>query len=117
VNGQDAYSGQLVPVQVTTSAGRELGDIAQTLLRYYGQGSDLDTQSWVVQESQSGPHIQNTAGTLRSGKNNFQAVVHERWAGSAQRADQAAPLLHGGEGIRTTDIDGATWVIEQDTNG
>ena len=98
MNGQDAYSGQLVPIrvwagsaqqdevaapllaegtkrglrtsdidgaswvieqvgepdQVTTSAGKQLGDVAQTLLRYYGQGSDLDTQSWVVQDKQVG---------------------------------------------------------------
>ena len=42
-----------------------------------------------------------------------QLVPIRVWAGSAQQDDQAAPLLHGGDGIRTTDIDGASWVIEQ----
>ena len=35
------------------------------------------------------------------------------WAGSASREDQAAPFLSVSGGLRTTDIDGATFVVEQ----
>lgn len=31
----------------------------------------------IVQESESGPHVNQTSGTLRAGKDNFQAVVHD----------------------------------------
>ena len=36
------------------------------------------------------------------------------WSGSASGADLAAPLLMQTGGLRTTDIDGATWVVEHD---
>ena len=31
----------------------------------------------IVQESESGPHVHDISGTLRAGKDNFQAVIHD----------------------------------------
>ena len=132
VNGQDAYTGQLVPVniqQVTNSGGSNLGDITQPILRYYGQGSDLDTQSWVVESSPVNIHENQrseislsdraSAITLGGGEpgQGYAAVMHESpiWTGSAQQDGIAAPLLAegNGRGLRTTDIDGATWSVHK----
>ncbi len=45
--------------------------------------------------------------------------IHDQpvWTGSAQQEGIAAPLLAEGNGrkMRTSDIDGATWVVEEDT--
>jgi hypothetical protein len=37
--------------------------------------------------------------------------VEPQWIGSVVDDNIAAPLLHGGGGPRTTDIDGGTWVV------
>jgi hypothetical protein len=88
VNGQDAYSGQLVPIDVCPAnlpTSETSGSITTEHAHSLG-----DQMAWT-----------------------HRLVPVRVWAGSAQAADQAAPLLHGGDGIRTTDIDGASWVIEQ----
>lgn len=74
-NGQDAYTGQLIPVVPT------------------------HTHTHSQQDSVAvGPisHTQQPAG----------------WSGSAQETGIAAPLMTSRGGIRTTDIDGATWVVQ-----
>lgn len=35
------------------------------------------------------------------------------WSGSAQDPNLAAPLMTSRGGMKTTDIDGATWVVTQ----
>jgi len=72
--------------RVATSSVGKLTDIAQCIEARYGSRGDLDTESFVLDSPD--------------------------WAGSAQQADIAAPLLNPSKGgQRTTDIDGGTWVV------
>lgn len=110
-----------------TTSGGGLSEISQCITARTGCRGDLETESFILETAEP---LQDVVGTLAPGAHGSgpstvngqdaysgQLVPIRVWAGSAQSADQAAPLLHGGDGIRTTDIDGATWVIEQDTNG
>jgi DNA-cytosine methyltransferase len=109
----------------TTSAGG-LSEISQTIQHKYPR-NDLETDTFILETDEP---LQPVVGTLAPGAHGSgastvngqdaysgQLVPIRVWAGSAQQDNQAAPLLHGGAGNRTTDIDGATWVIEQDSNG
>jgi DNA (cytosine-5)-methyltransferase 1 len=108
----------------TTSVG-QLTDIAQCLVRRVGERSDLETQSFVLENAEP---IQNVIGTLSPGQHgsgastingqdayNGQLVPIEVWCGSAQQDDVSAPLLNPSKGgFRSTDIDGATWVVHNE---
>ena len=51
---------------------------------------------------------------LASGGPTLHTPKQAGWSGSAQEQDIAAPLLNPAKGgMRTTDIDGATWVIQK----
>lgn len=76
VNGQDAYTGQLVPVTHTHTHTPA----------HSPEGSVVEAQT---------SRTQQQAG----------------WSGSCQESDMAAPLLASKGGLKTTDIDGATWVV------
>jgi len=104
-------------------AGGGLSEISQCITARTGCRGDLETESFILETAEP---LQPVVGTLAPGAHGSgastvngqdaysgQLVPVRVWAGSAQRDDQAAPLLHGGDGIRTTDIDGASWVIEQ----
>jgi hypothetical protein len=99
-----------------------LSEISQTIQHKYPR-NDLETDTFILETAEP---LQPVVGTLAPGAHGSgastvngqdaysgQLVPIRVWAGSAQQDDQAAPLLHGGDGIRTTDIDGASWVIEQ----
>lgn len=105
-----------------TSSGGGLSEISQTIQHKYPR-NDLETDTFILETAEP---LQSIVGTLAPGAHGSgastvngqdaysgQLVPVRVWAGSAQQDDQAAPLLHGGDGIRTTDIDGASWVIEQ----
>ena len=97
-------------------------DIAQCLLSRYGARGDLDTESFILETAEP---LQPVIGTLSPGQHGSgastingqdaytgQLVPVNVWAGSAQQDGVAAPLLNpAGGGQRNTDIDGATWVI------
>lgn len=99
-----------------------MSEISQTIQHKYPR-NDLETDTFILETAEP---LQSIVGTLAPGAHGSgastvngqdaysgQLVPVRVWAGSAQQDDQAAPLLHGGDGIRTTDIDGASWVIEQ----
>jgi DNA (cytosine-5)-methyltransferase 1 len=109
--------------RVATSSGGGLTDIAQCIEARYGSRGDLDTESFILETAEQ---LQPVIGTLSPGQHGSgastingqdaytgQLVPINVWAGSAQQENVAAPLLHGGGGPRTTDIDGATWVVHQ----
>lgn len=102
-------------------AGGGLTDIAQCLLGRYAAQGDLEIESFVLETAEP---LQPIIGTLSPGQHGSgastingqdaysgQLVPVNVWAGSAQQENIAAPLLHGSGGPRTTDIDGGTWVI------
>lgn len=89
---RDSSAGREKEPEVTSTAPRRFGtssvgaatDIAQCLTTKTGSRLDPNTESFIVEPE---------------------------WVGSATEDDMAAPLLAGGSGYRTTDIDGGTWVV------
>ena len=75
----------------------------------------------IVQESESGPHVNDTAGTLRAGKDNFQAVVHDapfaafdsNWSGQYELTNDGtiAPTLKNHSGHTGAIATGGTRTI------
>lgn len=89
---RDSPSSSKTEPKVTSSSTQRFGtssvgaatDIAQCLTTKTGSRNDPNTESFIVEPE---------------------------WIGSASQEGVAAPLLVPGGGPRTTDIDGATWVV------
>ena len=82
VNGQDAYSGQLIPVFVYSGLATQPETAAPLMANAKGQrtgdfegGTYIVNRPTIYQESQSGTFEHDTSGTLRAGKHNFQVTI------------------------------------------